>query len=938
MNSTPPTLFDSLLLDHADDLLLLVDPQTQRICAANRATCTRLGYEHEQLIEHPITDIGRALADIFYWEEVAAGNIQEVESSEGLYRCADGSLFPVDERISLVEHDDRRWLLIRANDITHQRDEKAQLEGLTSLLRATLESTADGILVCDENGHLVNMNQRFAALWQLPEDILARGDDNEVLAFIAGRQNNPEAYLARFADIIRLHEEHTLDTLELDGEQVLEQRSQPQYFEERIIGRVFTFSDITQRRAAERQLKHSEAAFRSLVEGSPDIIIRYDSDCRAVYVNQMLEASTQLNRSMVLGQTPTGRIFEGDKDREHYEAALRQVIASGEPQEIEIQVRSRQDEPRIHHIRMVAERDESGVVGALAFGRDITEIIRAEVELRIAAIAFESLEAITITDAEQRIIKVNRSFCRITGYSPEEALGKTPGQLLKSGRHDPMFYTEMWRCLTYEKHWQGEIWNRRKNGEIYPEWLNITAVSDASGRVCNYVAAFSDISLHKKAEAEIHTLAFYDPLTSLPNRRLLLDRLEHTMASSARNKRHGAVMILDLDRFKELNDTKGHNIGDLLLIEVAARLQECVRADDTVARLGGDEFVVILVDLGSNPRQAASQAENIAEKMRSTINRSFNLQGSEYHTSPSIGISLFGNQEISIDDLLKRADTAMYQAKHSGRNAIRFFDPTTHAAMEARIALDTDLRRALPEDQLILYFQPQIEGSGRVLGAEALLRWQHPKKGMVSPLTFISLAEDTGLIVPIGQWVLESACRQLKTWESDPISRYWSLAVNVSAQQFRQDNFVEKVLSVVEQSGINPSLLKLELTESLVLDNVDDTIGKMQALKAAGLCFSLDDFGTGYSSLAYLSRLPLDQVKIDQSFVRNIGVTGADEVIIQTILGMAENLSLEAIAEGVETEEQLDFLRRSGCTYYQGYLFGRPIPIDDFHNRHRTND
>ncbi len=938
MNQTLPPSFHALLLDHTDDLLLLVDPLTQQIRAANRTASNRLGYTPDELVGRRITEIGRALADIFYWEEIAAGNIQEVESTEGLYRCADGTLFPVDERIVLARHADQTWLLIRARDITVEQEEKTQLGNLTSLLRATLESTADGILVCDEAGKLINMNQRFATLWGFPEDTLARGQDGEVLAFMGQRCGDSERYLERFAAIVRLHEETSLDTLELDGGQVLEQRSQPQYLEERIIGRVFTFTDITERLAAERQLRHSEAAFRSLVESSPDNIIRYDTDCRAVYVNQMLEATTKLTPALLLGQTPTGRVFEGNNDRQHYEAALRQVIATGEPQEIEIQVRNHQGELRIHHVRMAAERDETGVVGALAFGRDITDIIRAEVELRIAAIAFESLEAITITDAEQRIIKVNRSFCRITGYTAEEALGKTPGQLLKSGRHDPMFYTEMWRCLTYEKHWQGEIWNRRKNGDIYPEWLNITAVSDPSGRVCNYVAAFSDISLHKKAEAEIHTLAFYDPLTSLPNRRLLLDRLEHTMASSARNKRHGAVLILDLDRFKELNDTKGHNIGDLLLIEVAARLQECVRADDTVARLGGDEFVVILVDLGPNPRQAASQAENIAEKMRSTINRSFNLQGSEYHTSPSIGISLFGNQEISIDELLKRADTAMYQAKHSGRNAIRFFDPTTHAAMEARIALDTDLRRALPEDQLILYFQPQIEGSGRVLGAEALLRWQHPKKGMVSPLTFISLAEDTGLIVPIGQWVLETACRQLKTWESDPVSRYWSLAVNVSAQQFRQEDFVEKVLSIVAQSGIDPGRLKLELTESLVLDNVDDTIGKMQALKAAGLCFSLDDFGTGYSSLAYLSRLPLDQVKIDQSFVRNIGVTGADEVIIQTILGMAENLSLEAIAEGVETEEQLDFLRRSGCTYFQGYLFGRPIPIDDFHNTHRTND
>jgi diguanylate cyclase (GGDEF)-like protein len=491
----------------------------------------------------------------------------------------------------------------------------------------------------------------------------------------------------------------------------------------------------------------------------------------------------------------------------------------------------------------------------------------------------------------------------------------------------------MWDSLIRDKHWQGEIWNRRKNGEVFPEWLNITAVPDDTGRVCNYVAAFSDLSLHKKAEAEIHNLAFYDPLTELPNRRLLLDRLRHTLGSSARNHRHGAVLIIDLDRFKELNDTKGHGVGDLLLIAVAKRLQSCVRADDTVARLGGDEFVVILIDLHTEMEQAAAQAEAIAEKMRGAINLPFDLHGHEYHGSPSIGICLFRGDDCSIDELLKRADTAMYQAKRSGRNTIRFFDPATHAAMEARIALDMDLHRALPEKQFRLYYQTQVDHGGRVISAEVLLRWQHPERGLVSPLQFIPLAEDTGLIVPIGLWVLEAACAQIKAWEPDAATRHLELAVNVSASQFRQRNFVDQVRAALNNAAIDPNRLKLELTESLVLDNVDDTIAKMRALKEVGVRFSMDDFGTGYSSLAYLSRLPLDQIKIDQSFVRNIGLQTADEVIVQTIIGMARNLGLNVIAEGVETEEQLAFLRHHGCATFQGYLFGRPEPLNEFEAR-----
>jgi diguanylate cyclase (GGDEF)-like protein/PAS domain S-box-containing protein len=456
------------------------------------------------------------------------------------------------------------------------------------------------------------------------------------------------------------------------------------------------------------------------------------------------------------------------------------------------------------------------------------------------------------------------------------------------------------------------------------------AVFDAAGTAIRFNGTIQDVSEQKQAEETIHNLAFFDTLTGLPNRYLLKDRLQHTLASCARNRRHGAILFIDLDHFKELNDTKGHGAGDQLLIEVTNRLQACVRIDDTICRLGGDEFVVVLNDLNAKDDLAAGQAELIAEKIRTAINQPFALQDQEYFNSPSIGISMFGGEQDSIDELLKRADTAMYQAKKSGRNAIRFFDSATHAAMEARIALESDLRGALPENQLMLFYQMQVDRAGDIFGAEVLLRWQHPDRGLVSPFHFIPLAEETGLIVSIGSWVLETACTQLKEWESDPDARHLQLAVNVSARQFYQPDFVEQVCAVIKKTAIDPRKLKLELTESLVLDNVDETINKMLMLKESGVRFSMDDFGTGYSSLAYLSRLPLDQVKIDQSFVRNIDVKSTDAVIVQTIIGMANNLNMEVIAEGVETVQQRDFLEDSGCFTYQGYLFGKPVPVGEF--------
>ena len=436
--------------------------------------------------------------------------------------------------------------------------------------------------------------------------------------------------------------------------------------------------------------------------------------------------------------------------------------------------------------------------------------------------------------------------------------------------------------------------------------------------------------LSHESEKTVYHLAYSDPLTELPNRRLFQDRLEHAIVLSNRSNQYRALMFLDMDNFKTLNDTRGHRMGDLLLIEVAKRLKACARASDTVARMGGDEFVVLLGELSENEQSASQQALMIAEKISKALSQPYQLNKLIYSCSASIGVTMFRDAGISIEEVHKRADAAMYQAKNAGRNTVRFYDPHTQAELEARTELEHALRLAITNQELRLYFQIQVDQDSRPIGAEALIRWIHPQLGMVFPAEFIPMAEETGLILPIGQWVLESVCKQIKLWESDPLARDLLIAVNVSARQFRQADFVTLVDGLITQTGIDPSRLKLELTESMVLDDVGDTVVKMNALKKIGVQFSMDDFGTGYSSLSYLTQLPLDQLKVDQSFVRNIGIKPNDSVVVKTIIGMAANLNMESIAEGVETQAQRDFLEQAGCKLYQGYLFGKPVPLEKF--------
>lgn len=577
----------------------------------------------------------------------------------------------------------------------------------------------------------------------------------------------------------------------------------------------------------------------------------------------------------------------------------------------------------------LSDTETGDIIGVLCIYEDITERKAAEEELRIAAATFQAQEAILITDSESTILRVNQAFEEVTGYSAAEVIGKNP-RILQSGRHDEAFYQAMWSLLRTTGMWSGEVWDRRKNGEIYPKRMTITAVYDDKQQLSNYVAVFADISQRKQSEQEIHQLAFYDTLTQLPNRRLLMDRLHQATAASQRSDEHGALLFLDLDHFKTINDTLGHAMGDLLLTEVSHRLKAALREGDTVARLGGDEFVVMLEGLSSQPDEAANQTEQAAEKIRFELNRPYKLKNHEYHSTTSVGACLFQGHQDSVEELLKHADIAMYQAKAAGRNTIRFYDPKMQAALEKRAAMVADLRHALGRQQFQLHYQIQVDKLGHPLGAEVLLRWEHPERGFVFPDQFIPAAEETGLIVPIGLWVLETACSRLKAWEHGALTCNLTLAVNVSARQFRQTDFVDQVQRALLESGAKSSHLKLELTESIVLENVDDTISKMQALKLLGVEFSMDDFGTGHSSLSYLKRLPLNQIKIDQSFVRDITTDPNDAVIVKTIIAMTQALGLNVIAEGVETEEQREFLENNGCHAFQGYLFSRPVPLGQF--------
>ncbi|MDP5206477.1 EAL domain-containing protein [Alishewanella sp. SMS9] len=664
-----------------------------------------------------------------------------------------------------------------------------------------------------------------------------------------------------------------------------------------------------------------EADISATLAAIPDVLFEVDDEERFCQVKNTDKVSMYLPPEHFLGKTlvqcmPKEAYIAGQK-------AIAQARQSGrsEPCSYPLLIEGKVFWFQVIAARRQAKSNKPRFVLAV---RDITQQMLAEAELKVNALALYTREGIMITDANNHIIKVNPAFSFITGYEAHEVVGKSPS-ILSSGQHDAAFYKKMWLALSENGLWQGEIYNKRKNGEIFPEQVVINALTDQQGTVTHYIASFNDISKAKADQQYIHQLAFYDPLTKLPNRRLLIERTAQAQTHSDRSGHYAALFFIDLDHFKQLNDSLGHSYGDELLRQLSERLQHAIREQDTLARPGGDEFILLAQFNSSELTIATEDAHQLGHKLLEIINNPFELKQHHYQISASIGIALFNDNKKNIDDLMSSADLAMYHSKEMGRNQLYFFEPGMHKTLRKKQRLEQSLKQAISKQQLKLFYQPKVNSQGQIVSYEALIRWFHPEFGLITPNDFIPLAENSYLINEIGEWVLTTACQQIRVFQQQgtPLP----IAVNVSERQLVQKNFVEIVSSIVQNSGIDPHLLELEITESMLNEDLENTRIKLLALSKLGITFSLDDFGTGYSSLIYLKNLPINVLKIDRSFVHEFLTQETDLAIVKTIIAMAKSLSLHVVAEGVEQQDQYEMLMSLGCDLFQGYLFGKPEPL-----------
>ncbi len=692
--------------------------------------------------------------------------------------------------------------------------------------------------------------------------------------------------------------------------------------------------DVQRRLRTESALADSVARLQAITQSIPDPVLVIDDQGRYLEILTPDDAQLVAPTAELLGRH-VADVLPADL-AERFMEQVRGCLRTGKPASFAYQLQTlggpRHFEGRCQPLATLVH----GRPAVVLLAHDRTEHVQAEAALHESEQRLRTLlsdiPSISVQGylADGTTTYWNKASEQLYGYSASEAIGKSLFELIiPPHAHETVRHEVAQMFATTVPTPASELRLRHKNGaevDVYSSHAYVQVPGYAPEMFCIDI----DISGRKAAEDEARYLAFYDALTQLPNRRLLVDRLQQVLVSGARSGLTTAVLFVDLDNFKTLNDTRGHEVGDLLLKEVAQRLRDCVREQDTVARLGGDEFVVVLQNLSSDATEAAAQTRTLGELVLAQLRQPYDLAGHEHHFSASIGATLLRHHRDSVDEVLKQADMAMYRAKDAGRNTLRFFDPDMQQAVNRRALLETELHNGLRQAQFLLLYQPQVDSQGHITGAEALVRWRHPVQGMVSPAEFIPLAEESGLILPLGHWVMETALRQQARWRQHPLFAHLSLAINVSARQFLQEDFVAQVLALLQSTGADPAQIKLELTESLLLDNVDNVIATMQALKAHGLGFSLDDFGTGYSSLSYLKRLPLDQIKIDQGFVRDVLLDPSDAAIARSIIGLAGALGLDVIAEGVETTEHHQFLLSHGCRAFQGYLFGRPLALEDF--------
>lgn len=798
-----------------------------------------------------------------------------------------------------------------------------------SLLQSLVNSLPDLVFYKDCQGAYLGCNKAFEAFVGCSEASLIGKTDLEI--FSTDMSELFQEKNCQTLDRQEPHHHETWVTYPDDRQVLLDIIKTPIWSSQgHILGIISTGRDITARYQIEEELRQSQAMLRLVIDNIPQLIFWKDKSGIYLGCNQNYSQKIGLSSPFeIMGKTDADLMAHHQYPGETFFTVLNQCVnleGGARYQQVESYI-DPNGMPVWFEINKIPLHSVQGeVIGVLGSFEDITELKRVEEKLKQSVKVLEnSAEAIVITDAQSHILLVNKSFTEITGYSEAEVLGKRPA-ILKSGKHDEQFYQKMWRSINEVGHWEGEIWNRRKDGEIYPEWLHISVIKDEiAGEVTNYLAIFSDITLRKRTEQRLVYLAHYDDLTGLPNRALFYERVSRALYHAQQHSGLVAVMFLDLDRFKYVNDTWGHVIGDLLLKEVAYRLAECLNKTDTVARLGGDDFAIVLEHV-KNTKEIALIAQTVLNVMLSP----FYLQGHETFVTASIGISFYPNDGEDVDTLLKNADAAMYRAKERGRNNYQFFISQMNVHAHERMLLETKLRYALERSEFVLYYQPQLHlASGLIVGAEVLLRWQHPEMGLVLPYHFVSLAEETGLIVPIGEWVLRYTCLQHQQWrdQGKPILR---MSVNLSSRQFQRSELVKDVARVVDSTDVDPNLLELELTESTLMQDVDMANKILHQFKEMGIHLAIDDFGTGYSSLSYLKRFPIDKLKIDQSFVRDIPMDKDDMTITRAIVALARSLNLTVIAEGVETLAQQAFLKSLRCDEIQGFLIGRPLPAEDF--------
>ncbi|MGV8804757.1 MAG: sensor domain-containing protein [Polaromonas sp.] len=691
-----------------------------------------------------------------------------------------------------------------------------------------------------------------------------------------------------------------------------------------IVGVQGMVQDIATQKRAQHETMRLAMRLTTTLASITEAFVTLDHECRLSYMNEESERLL-LHRAHELLGKEVWRVLVSDKEQ-HLRLQLQKAIATQRRIEFEAFY------PGLG--KWLEVRAHPFAEGLAVYLRDVSTRRKSQEQLMLLETCIARLnDIVLITEAAPTsqqvpyIVFVNQAFEQQTGYSRQDMLGQTPRKLFGPATSAGEFQ-RIAAALKRSRQTRRELVIHRKDGSCFWLELEIVQVMTAASERMHWVAVGRDITQRKSAADAIHQLAFYDPLTSLPNRLLLMNRLEQVLAQSTATQPQGALMFVDVDKLKALNDTLGHHKGDLLLQQVATRLSSCVDDTATVARLGGDEFVVLLPDLGPDPRAALMKARQLAEKVLAQLREPFELGGHQHYTTSSIGVTPLTGGQTSVSDVLKRADLAMYQAKTLGRNNLCFFDPDMQAAINANAQASADLHSALKNQEFVLHYQPQVDRQGRITGVEALMRWRHPRRGLVMPVDFIPLAEESGLIVPLGQWALATACDQLAHWAGQPDAAHLSISVNVSARQFRDPEFVDRVMAEIRRTGIRAGLLKLELTESLLADGVEVTLARMGLLRALGVTLAMDDFGMGYSSLSMLKRLPLEQLKIDRSFIDDVLHDPADAAISRTIITLAHSLGLSVVAEGVETQAQLDFLLKEGCNQFQGFLFSRALPIE----------